>query len=153
EVQLMDWGLAKVLPVAGPGEAEAPAAGPAGERPALTRAGSVMGTLAYMPPEQARGHVAEVDRQSDVFGLGAILCQVLTGQPPYAGRAADTVLRRAVEADLGEALARLRGCGADPELIGLAERCLAPHKADRPADAGAVAVAVMAYVSGVEERL
>ena len=106
-----------------------------------------------MPPEQARGLVAQVDRQSDVFALGAILCEVLTGEPPYTGSHTEAILLRATEADLGETLARLRGCGADPELVRLAERCLAPRKADRPADAGAVAEAVAAYLTGVEERL
>ncbi len=152
EVQLMDWGLAKVLGDARSGE-EPPAVGPGDEDAARTRAGSVLGTPAYMPPEQARGEVAAVDQRSDVFSLGAILCQVLTGQPPYADTDVKAAHRRASEADLAEALARLRGCGADPELIRLAERCLAPRKADRPADAGEVAAAVAAYSSGVEERL
>src|SRR5207302_11277262 len=76
-----------------------------------------------------------------------------TGEPPYAGPEAEVVRLRATAADLGEALARLGGCGADPELVRLAERCLARRKADRPADAGAVAAAVAAYVSGVQERL
>jgi tetratricopeptide (TPR) repeat protein len=151
EVQLMDWGLAKVLGEARSGEA--PAAGPTDEDAARTHAGSVLGTPAYMPPEQARGEVAAVDQRSDVFSLGAILCEILSGQPPYADADVKTALRRAGEADLGAALARLRGCGADPELVGLAERCLAPQKAGRPADAGEVAAAVAAYVSGVEERL
>jgi tetratricopeptide (TPR) repeat protein len=156
EVQIMDWGLAKVLGGARPGfeeGAESTAAEPGDEETDRTRAGSVLGTASYMPPEQARGLVAEIDRQSDVFALGAILCQVLTGEPPYTGSQTEAVLFRATEADLGEALARLRGCGADPELIRLAERCLAPRKADRPADAGAVAAAVAAYLTGVEERL
>ena len=156
EVQLMDWGLAKVLGGARPGleeGAESTAVEPGDEETDRTRAGSVLGTVSYMPPEQARGLVAEVDQQSDVFALGAILCQVLTGEPPYTGSHTEAILLRATEADLGEALARLRGCGADPELVRLAERCLAPRKADRPADAGAVAAAVAAYLTGVEERL
>ena len=41
-----------------------------------------MGTPAYMPPEQARGDVEAMDERSDVFALGAILCEILTGQPP-----------------------------------------------------------------------
>jgi serine/threonine-protein kinase len=106
-----------------------------------------------MPPEQARGLVAEVDRRSDVFALGAILCQILTGEPPYIGARTEDLHRQAIEADLEEARARLRGCGADPELIQLAQRCLAPQKTDRPADAGEVAAGVAAYISGVQERL
>jgi len=157
EVQLMDWGLAKMLSDDGlgprPGVGSASAVVEPGDENTRTLAGSVLGTVAYMPPEQARGRVAEVDRQSDVFGLGAILCEVLTGEPPYTGPDTEAVRLKAAEADLEEARARLGGCGADPDLVRLAERCLARQKADRPADAGAVAAAVAAYVSGVEERL
>jgi serine/threonine protein kinase len=156
EVQLMDWGLAKVLDETdhGPGGGSESTVVEAGwVEGTRTHAGSVLGTAAYMPPEQALGRVEEVDRRSDVFGLGGVLCRVLTGEPPYTGPNAEAVRLRAAEADLGEALARLNGCGADPELIGLAGRCLAPRKADRFADAGAVAAAVAAYVAGVEERL
>jgi serine/threonine-protein kinase len=152
EVQLMDWGLAKVLDETRSGD-EPPATGAGDEDATRTHAGSVLGTPAYMPPEQARGEVAAVDQRSDVFSLGAILCQILSGQPPYADTDVRAARSRAGAADLGEALARLRSCGADPELIRLAEHCLAPRKADRPADAGEVAAAMAAYVSGVEERL
>jgi serine/threonine-protein kinase len=154
EVQVMDWGLAKVLADARPApEAEPSVVGAESEEIARTRAGTILGTFAYMAPEQARGLVEEVDRRSDVFGLGAILCEVLTGEPPYTGPDAQAVHRQASQADLASARTRLRGCGADPELVRLAEHCLAPAKADRPADAGAVAEAVAAYLGGVEERL
>src|SRR5262245_1374131 len=81
EVQVMDWGLAKVLPQ---GDREGTAVTPAraeGKPEVGTRTGAVMGTYAYMPPEQARGE--PVGERSDVFGLGGILCEVLTGRPPY----------------------------------------------------------------------
>src|SRR5262249_560367 len=106
-----------------------------------------------IPPEQAQGSVAQVDQRSDVFGLGAILCTILTGAPPYLSPDRKVVLRLATDADLAGARERLGASGADPELIQLALRCLSPDKADRPANAGEVAAVVAAYRSGVEERL
>src|SRR5262249_51552292 len=80
EVQVMDWGPAKET---GDSPAACGVAGtPSGRDPDdHTAAGAVMGTPAYMAPEQARGE--PVDARADVFGLGAILCQVLTGAPPF----------------------------------------------------------------------
>src|SRR5262249_30835928 len=158
EVQVMDWGLAKVLT-----ETETLAAETAPEQEARdesghargdrTEPGRALGTWAYMPPEQANGRVAEVDRRSDVFGLGAILCEILTGQPPYIGPDDQSIQLQAKEARLDGAVARLRGCGADPELIHLAERCLAPRKEERPAAASEVADQLQAYVASMQERL
>jgi serine/threonine-protein kinase len=168
EVQVMDWGLVKVLK-AGKGEGE-----PRGERPDAaaaqgglsvirtvraevpdldTQAGALLGTPDYIAPEQARGERDEIDERSDVFGLGAILCEILSGQPPYVGRSSDEVRRKAARADLADALARLAGCGAEGELIDLARTCLAPEPLDRPRDAAQVAEAVSAYRAGVAERL
>jgi serine/threonine-protein kinase len=173
EVQVMDWGLAKRLspppaaadvstpevsgppPAAGDPErtslhlAAAPAVGEASG----TQPGSVMGTPAYVAPEQASGEVQRLDERSDVFGLGAILCEVLTGQPPYVATGAIQLHRMAARADLADAQARLRGCGADGELVGLALACLAPQPADRPRNAEAVAEALTAYLDGVQARL
>src|SRR5262249_20983973 len=118
-----------------------------------TQPGAVLGTWAYMPPEQARGEVDLVDERSDVFGLGAILCVILTGQPPYRGESRQEVQQQAVSADLADAFALLSGCGADAEVVGLATRCLAKAQADRPPDAAALAVAVADYQESVRERL
>jgi tetratricopeptide (TPR) repeat protein len=104
-----------------------------------------------MPPEQALGHVEELDEQSDVFSLGAILCQILTGKPPYTGAAKD-LLVKASQARLDDAYARLDECGADPDLLGLAKRCLAPMRADRPEHAGEVAQAIAGHLAEAERR-
>src|SRR5947209_2441610 len=106
-----------------------------------------------MPPEQANGDVALLDRRADVFGLGALLCEVLTGKPPYVGRTAEEVRRKAARGDLADALARLDGCGADAELVALAGACLAFEPACRPGDARAVAEALTAYLNGVQAKL
>jgi serine/threonine-protein kinase len=159
EVQVMDWGLAKVLsgrPSRPAGETLPGApAGPSVTGSTVDERGvtGVVGTPAYMPPEQARGESAAADERSDVFGLGAILCEILTGCPPFAGTGRAEVLRQAAAGDLADAFARLEGCGADAELVALARACLAPRPEGRPRDGGAVAARVAAYQSGVQERL
>lgn len=168
EVQVMDWGLAKVLaegraaPV-DPQPAVAPAvsvirtarsdASEEGSSKADTQAGSVLGTPAYMPPEQALGEIDRLDQRADVFGLGAILCEILTGKAPYLGRSHHEVHRKAAIGDLADAWARLDRCGADPELVTLTRICLAPEAADRLKDAQAVADGLNAYLNGIQERL
>src|SRR5262249_43155031 len=117
------------------------------------QAGAVMGTPEYMAPEQAAGLVEELDARADVFGLGAILCEILTGKPPYTAGQRWEVLLLAQRADLAEADAGLAAGGADAELVRLARACLAPRPADRPRDAGGVADAMAAYLAGVQERL
>jgi tetratricopeptide (TPR) repeat protein len=164
EVQVMDWGLAKVLNVPAISVSADTDAGETvggtiihgsdadGSDPSFTQAGSILGTLAFMPPEQAAGEIDKVDQRSDVFGLGAILSVILTGKPPYAGAETETVRVMAIRGDLAECLARLDGCGAEPELVALCKRCLAFAPADRPKDAGAVAEEVAGFRAAAEER-
>jgi tetratricopeptide (TPR) repeat protein/tRNA A-37 threonylcarbamoyl transferase component Bud32 len=159
EVQVMDWGLAKVLGARPeePADPEATTAPTAmvslrESDEAHTHAGSVLGTPAYMPPEQAGGVVSMIDRRSDVFGLGAVLAVVLTGRPPFAADTAEAIRGRAALGDVGECFARLDRCGADPDLVALCKRCLAPKPEDRPAHAGEVAIAVAGLRAAAEER-
>ena len=136
EVQVMDWGLAKLLrPVVGDDPTADPDATTLETRvessvgeDQRTRAGSVMGTPAYMPPEQAIGAVDQIDRRSDVFGLGGILAQILTGRPPLVGGDSEAVRQLAARGKVADCFARLDGCGADPELVALCKRCLAPEE-------------------------
>jgi tetratricopeptide (TPR) repeat protein len=157
EVQVMDWGLAKVLGAGECAEETAEASrlttGRTEEVQPWSQVGDVLGTYAYMAPEQARGAVDELDPRSDVFGLGAMLCVILTGEPPYRGSNGRQLHGQAQRAELSEALGRLDGCGADREVVALARCCLAPAREDRPADAGEVARALVAYQAGVQERL
>jgi|GEM_PF-2742783 len=59
-----------------------------------TRAGQVMGTPAYMAPEQARGELSRVDARSDVYALGAVLYEMTTGHPPFQGGGIADLIRR-----------------------------------------------------------
>jgi hypothetical protein len=102
EVQVMDWGLAKVLSDRrdqGSGDPDETTGGTEvrtqrdGEDQ-FTQAGSVLGTPAYMPREQAIGAIDQIDRRSDVFGLGGILAAVLPDNDEPCGRHAGDVARR-----------------------------------------------------------
>jgi len=163
EVQVMDWGLAKVLPKGG--IADEAGAQPVQETVIMTvrsgsagsgsesQVGSVLGTPAYMAPEQARGEVERIDERADVFGLGAILCEILTGRPPFAGSTREEIRAQAARGDLAEALRPLDACAAEAELIGLARSCLAAERDGRPRNAGEVARRMTAHLAGVQERL
>jgi serine/threonine protein kinase len=163
EVQVMDWGLAKVLPIGGIADEAAPQAvnetiittvrsGSAGSG-SESQAGSVLGTPSYMAPEQARGEVDKIDERADVFGLGAVLCEVLIGNPPFSGGTREEIHRAAAMGDLGATLGRLESCGAEAELILLVNDCLATDPGGRPRSAGQVARRMTAHLGGVQERL
>src|SRR5262245_895607 len=140
EVQVMDWGLAKVLGEQTPAPAETLAAGqtrawtqvsPTPEVGSHTQAGSLVGTPAFIPPEQALGEIDKVNERADVFGLGAVLAVMLTGEPPYVGESFEAVRVQAARGKLDDCFARLDASGAEPELIALCKKCLAFEPADR----------------------
>ncbi len=113
-------------------------------RATLTVAGAVMGTPAYMAPEQARGE--PVDQRADVFALGAMLYHLLAGVPPYNARTATEVIAAAA---LGKVVPLAeREPGAPPDLVAIVERAMAQTPGERYPDATALAEELRRFLTG-----
>ncbi len=145
EVIVLDWGLAKII-----GAPDAVADGlatlPDGGNPRFqTLAGRALGTPAYMPPEQAAGRLDEVDRRSDVYGLGAILYEILTGRAPFDGSITADILRRVIEEEPPPPHAVVPATPRPLEAVCL--KAMAKHQADRYASAADLADDVRRWVA------
>jgi WD40 repeat protein len=132
ETVVIDWGLAKDL-TANESDADACGPAPAQSDDDLTSAGSVLGTPAYMAPEQRRGEA--VDPRADVFAIGMMLWQLcsLEAVPPD-----DRSQRRAV----------LRRARVDDDLIAIIDKAIAVDSQHRYRDAGALVADLRAFTSG-----
>ncbi len=159
EVLVVDWGLVKIL---GQSAGSETSHGVVTERSrmsgAQTLVGSVTGTPAYMPPEQARGETDRLDSRCDVYALGAILYEVLTGRPPYYGVA--SVVQAVIEGPPPPP-DRLRESSpweerARPplpdELVETCVRAMARAPEARFADAGELAAEVALWLDGARRR-
>jgi serine/threonine-protein kinase len=145
EVMVLDWGLAKVQ-----GKSEGPADLPpvTAEQPGSrdqTVQGQVLGTPAYMSPEQAEGRLDRLDQRSDVYGLGAILYEILTGQPPFTGPDTLTVLELVIKSPPTPPRARVATIAAALEAVCL--KALAKQPALRYARASDLAQEVQRYLA------
>jgi serine/threonine-protein kinase len=150
EVVLLDWGLAKVL---GRAEEEAGARDiPLGRDGEETRTveGQVMGTPAYLAPEQAAGQVDRIGPRTDVYGLGAILYEILTGRPPFSGADVKEILRRVRQEE--PALPRALWPSVPQALEAICLRALAKDPADRYPSAMELAAEVQRWLAGEPVR-
>jgi len=158
QTYVLDWGLAKVLGASqdhkpphpnAPGSTEAPVVS---ARPTAhqTRLGSIAGTPAYMAPEQARGETDQIDARTDVYALGSILYEILTGEAPYDDDDSYEVLAR-VLAGPPPAVRSTRRL-LPPELVATCERAMAREQADRFASAHDLAAEIEAWLDGARKR-
>ncbi len=115
-VKVLDFGLAKAMDDAAGSD---PGCGATMTSPAVTRQGIVLGTAAYMSPEQARGR--PVDKRADIWAFGAVLFEMLTGEPLFAGASVTEILAAVIKDP--PALERLPA-DTPPSLRRLIERCL-----------------------------
>jgi WD40 repeat protein/tRNA A-37 threonylcarbamoyl transferase component Bud32 len=140
EVVVLDWGLGKDLASPDP-------ASPGSDdraQPGDTVEGAVVGTPAYMPPEQARGE--PVDERGDVYSLGALLYHVLAGAPPFAG-ASNTEILAAVLRGAPPSIEALQP-GVPRDLAALVKKAMAREPSQRYASAGELCDELQRFVTG-----
>ena len=143
-VKILDFGLAKAI------SNEAPAADPASS-PTLTMRstvlGVIMGTAAYMSPEQAKGK--PVDRRADIWAFGVVLMEMLTGRPLYTGETVSEILAAVIrdQPDI-----RRLPAGTPAAIRILAQRCLDKDPQQRLRDIGEARIAIERTLAGEPEE-
>ncbi len=147
EVLVMDWGLAKVL-----GREDINSAGKGGaiEQASAyhTMEGQVMGTPAYMSPEQALGKISELDERSDIFSLGGILYKILTGHAPYRGKNAREALEKARKRQLQSPDLRAPERKIPSELVAICMKAMSREQDERYASAEELKDDIQRYLDG-----
>ncbi len=145
--KILDFGLAKLNPIHNvDSNSGAEARMSQMATLALTQAGMVVGTLAYMSPEQARGR--ELDHRSDIFSLGVTIYEMATGQLPFSGESPlDTM--HAIAFEETRPITSLRQ-NLPPDLQRIVTRCLRKRPEDRYPDAGALVADLKALKRDLE---
>ncbi len=144
EVLVMDFGLAKLLadPLDPAGSGLSISVSATTDSAQTTRGDTVLGTPSYMAPEQAQGRRTQIGPPSDVFALGAILHEILLGEPPR---------RRNEDGEVALIALGQPERPIDPPLLALLRECLSADPKLRPAHAGVVAERLHAYLAGLAE--
>jgi serine/threonine-protein kinase len=153
EVMVMDWGLGLRVHSAGPEDLVARPELSADPAPAqLTRYGDVLGTPAYMPPEQARGQRELHGPPSDVYALGAVLYHILAGRPPYRGGSSLHVLQQVLAGSPAPVVEAAGGKPVPAELAAICAKAMAREISARYPDAEELAREVVAWLDGARRR-
>lgn len=139
EVLLLDWGLCKIM-----------GAGARSTRSTSERwktvQGQIIGTPAYMAPEQAGGLISEVDARTDVYGLGAILYHLLTYRPPFTGKSNREIVNRVLEEEVIPARIRAPHNRIPEALETICMKALARSPSKRYQTAAELGEAIQAYL-------
>jgi serine/threonine protein kinase len=151
ETVVLDWGLAKARgkeDVHADGLAETlRAMNEGGDADvAKTAYGQALGTPAYMPPEQARGQIDRIDERSDVYSLGAVLYELMTGEPPFTGKSVQEILGKVLTAHATTALQRVPDAPA--ELAAISHRAISSDPEKRYQSAKDLADEVERFTAG-----
>lgn len=145
ETLVIDWGLAKDLSLAADRPDDDVASACSSTSAAdLTRTGELVGTLPFMPPEQAEGRVS--DARADVYAIGAILYFVLSGHPPYGRSPARNMLAELLAGPPPDLGARVPGLPAD--LLAIVRKAMARDPLERYAGARALAADLRRFQAG-----
>jgi serine/threonine-protein kinase len=135
-VKVLDFGLAKAMEPVGampPGQSQLPTI----TTPAMTQAGMILGTVAYMSPEQAKGH--PVDKRSDIWAFGAVLFEMLCGRRAFEGEDVSDTMASVLKGDTNwSALPS----SVPPMIVAVLRRCLARDRRERARDIGDVQLAL-----------
>ena len=153
EVLVVDWGLVKVLGRIQEDGTEGLETRVSSEGADDTVVGTITGTPAYMPPEQAMGLVDALGPSSDVYTLGAALYQILSGRPPYKGRDAISILRQVRKGPPASCVRTGHDVPPVPEeLEQICLKAMARYPDDRYEDAAALASELDGWLQGAMLR-